>query len=121
MHYFNNEKYVSEDLGKLYYFDGETFSFTEDSKRLSKQLDWVYSVMRSGRWYTLSRLAEVVHGSECSISARLRDLRKKRFGSHIIHTRHVAGGLWEYSLEIPGRGLPLFYNVAHGEIRVTKK
>lgn len=88
-------------------FDGTTFDRKNDSERLTGQLRRVYDLMYDQRWRTLSEIkAELLrqhekHDSEAGISARLRDLRKTRFGSHTINRRHKGGetkGLWEYQL-----------------------
>lgn len=69
-----------------------------DIERLGGQLRRVYELLSTGEWYTLARLAELVRGSEAGVSARLRDLKKRRFGSHLIEKRRVieGRGLWEY-------------------------
>lgn len=77
------------------YFDGPDVS-EADRERLNSQLWRVYRLMRDGGWRTLAEIARAVEGSEAGVSARLRDLRKERFGSHGVERRRVAGGLWEY-------------------------
>jgi hypothetical protein len=52
--------------------------------------------MRDGRWRRLTAIAIAAQAPEASVSARLRDLRKERFGSHTVERRYVAQGLWEY-------------------------
>lgn len=82
-------------------FDGITFDKDLDGERLSGQLLRVFNQMRDGRWYTLSYLATLCGGSEAGVSARIRDLRKARFGGHLIERRRRGdqkGGLWEYRL-----------------------
>lgn len=82
-------------------FDGDTYERAQDLKRLSSQLDRAREVMRSGRWYTLAHLAGLTGGSEASVSARLRDLRKAKFGAWTVERRRVEGGLYEYRLQQP--------------------
>lgn len=79
-------------------FDGRTYDAAHDEKRLTTQLKGVLEELRAGGWRTLAQLAAAVGGSEAGVSARLRDLRKQKFGSHDIEGRRVAGGLWEYRL-----------------------
>ena len=81
-------------------FDGLTFNHARDDMRLRKQLDAVRSVMMSGGWWTLARLSEQAHGSEASVSARLRDLRKTKFGGYTIDRRYVENGIWEYHMAL---------------------
>jgi hypothetical protein len=54
--------------------------------------------MADGNWRTLGQIAALVGGSEASVSARLRDLRKKRFGGYDIERKHVGDGLWSYRM-----------------------
>lgn len=78
-------------------FDGPGIE-PQDEVRLSGQLLRVKALMSDGRWRTLRDIAERVGGSEAGVSARLRDLRKQRFGSLSIERRRVSGGLWEYRM-----------------------
>ena len=61
------------------------------------------SHVKDGNWYTLDELHNATNDPHASISAQLRNLRKKRFGSHVIKKRckgNRSNGLWEYSMEI---------------------
>lgn len=78
-------------------FDGPSIE-TEDTHRLGRQLERVKSLMADGHWRTLKAISEAVGGSEAGVSARLRDLRKPRFGGLCVSRRRVVGGLWEYRL-----------------------
>lgn len=78
-------------------FDGPDLS-ASDTVRLSGQLERVRNQMADGRWMTLAYLADLVGGSEAGISARIRDLRKPRFGGYVVERRRVSGGLWEYRI-----------------------
>lgn len=78
--------------------DGTTYDNTRDRGRLNAQHLRVYLVMQYGQWVTLSDVAARTGDPEASISARLRDFRKPRFGGHEVERRHVEGGLWEYRL-----------------------
>ena len=61
-------------------FGGRTFSPAADGARLATLLAAVWGLMRDGRWRTLGEIQESIgRGSEASISARLRDLRKAEF------------------------------------------
>jgi hypothetical protein len=84
-------------------FDGETFDPALDGARLTGQLARVYELMSDGAWRTLRDIARDAGGTEAAVSARLRDLRKARFGGHTVERRRVPGasGLWEYRV---GRG-----------------
>jgi hypothetical protein len=86
-------------------FDGVTFEKERDGVRLAGQLLKVFEIMRDGNPRTLNQLADAVGGSEAGVSARLRDLKKDRFGGHIIQKRHLGNGLWQYRLIMAQREL----------------
>jgi hypothetical protein len=85
-------------------FDGVTFEQRRDGERLCAQLMRVWAAMIDGTWHTLPALAEVCGDPQASISARLRDLRKSRFGGHRVERRYVKKGLHEYRLCAVGSG-----------------
>jgi len=63
----------------------------------------VFETMKDGKWYTLDEIHKATNDPHASISAQLRNLRKERFGSHVIEKRckgNRSNGLWEYSMEI---------------------
>ena len=78
--------------------DGATYDHERDGRRLACQQNRVLARLRDGEWWTLKRLAQATGDPEASISARVRDLRKPRFGSHVIERRYVERGLWQYRL-----------------------
>ena len=80
-------------------FDGPT-AMQIDTARLAGQLARVYTLMSDGRFRTLSAIAEAAGCMEQSASARLRDLRKKKFGGHQIIPRRLSVEplVYEYQL-----------------------
>lgn len=83
----------------MVYFDGFTYEPDKDLSRLKGQLLRVTTVMLDGQWHTLRDLADrAAPGSEASVSARLRDLRKPRFGAWEVERMRVGGGLFAYRL-----------------------
>lgn len=80
------------------WFDGESYVPELDRARLKTQLERVFAVMKDGRWHYLGELAKATGGSEAGVSARLRDLRKPRFGGHTVEHEREEGGLWRYRL-----------------------
>lgn len=84
-------------------FGGESYR-PKDHKPLKKQLDAVRSIMLAGGWHTLGELKarlERDNGlitTEASVSARLRDLRKLKYGAYMIDRRPREGRLYEYRL-----------------------
>lgn len=83
--------------------DGDTFDSGEDESRLNIQMNRTWGVLSDYQWHTPAELEQRVGDSWASVSARVRDLRKPRFGGHRIESRRVPGGkgLWEYRLAAP--------------------
>lgn len=82
-------------------FDGATYDWRQDHARLKSQLHRVYTFMSDGGWHTLSDISAYgINGSEASVSARLRDLRKEQYGGHEIDRERVEGGLFRYRMKI---------------------
>jgi hypothetical protein len=79
-------------------FDGVTFDQDRDGSRLNAQLSRVLAVLKGGCWHTLADVAARTGDPEASVSARIRDLRKPRFGGYVVERRYVERGLWEYRL-----------------------
>jgi len=79
-------------------FDGETFDPKLDGERLRTLLMRVHLLMHDGKWRTLRQVQAECAGSEAGISARLRDLRKAKWGAHTVERRRHpdADGLWLY-------------------------
>lgn len=80
---------------------GTTYDDDRDRDRLNRQARLVWTVMSDGAWHTLADLSHRTDQPEASVSARLRDLRKRRFGSHIVNRRYAGDGLWEYQVDDP--------------------
>lgn len=78
--------------------DGRTYARERDKTRLNAQQTAVFNAMRDGQWRTLARIHACTGAPEASISARLRDARKPKFGGHIVERRYVERGLFEYRL-----------------------
>lgn len=77
-------------------YDGETTS-QEDAPRLNAQMARVHDVLRDGEWHTLRDIAETTGDPEASISARIRDLRKPKFGAYDV-LREKRGNGWHYRM-----------------------
>ena len=93
-----------QERAKRMHFDGETYEPSRDQVRLTGQQRLVFELMRDGQWRRLAdivvnlRDAYSVYASEAGISARLRDLRKARFGSHTVERSNIGGGTFQYRL-----------------------
>lgn len=80
-------------------FDGETLDLRRDQGRLALQLSKVYMLMSDGCERTLDQIAEAVSTPERpvstqSASARLRDLRKPKFGGFDVERRRHGNVNW---------------------------
>lgn len=85
-------------------FNGPDYEPEFDQARLTGQIERIYNLMIDGRWRTLQEIEQATRDPQSSISAQLRHLRKKRFGSHIIEKRRRGdrtNGLFEYKLLKP--------------------
>ena len=83
-------------------FDGDTYKPRLDGLRLGSQLYMVLTIVHDHEWHTIDELVGRCGGTHASISARLRDMRKPKFGGHVVLSRRKGGperGVWEYRLE----------------------
>jgi hypothetical protein len=74
------------------HFDGATYNAEYDHDRLTRQLTVVKMFMLRTNWQTLAQIEEATGFPQASISARLRDLRKKKFGGYTVLRKRVVGG-----------------------------
>lgn len=90
-------------------FDGKTYEPKHDHKRMRGQLELVFNLMQDGRWRSLEEIAVGIYGDDdpfwllrtAGLSARLRDLRKDKFGGHTVDRQSRGDrkrGLFEYRL-----------------------
>lgn len=87
-------------------FGGETYNAKRDYHRLTGQLLRTWQVMLDGRERTLAMITREAsakrldgrYDTEAAISARLRDFRKDKYGSHIVIAYNGGGSLWWYKL-----------------------
>lgn len=79
-------------------FDGVTYEPQRDHARLSSQFLAVRDLMLDGKPRTLREIAAVVGAPEASVSARLRDMRKARFGGYEVERHYSGEGLFAYSV-----------------------
>jgi hypothetical protein len=84
-------------------FGGTTFDPARDEARLNEQCIRVYRLMKDSEWRTLYEISAVTADPVQSISARLRDLRKPKFGGFEVERQRRSGGTWEYRL-MPSTG-----------------
>jgi hypothetical protein len=86
-------------LQEIPHRDGTTYEHRRDGRRLAAQHHRVLAYLRSGEWRTLAEISAYTGDPEASVSARLRDLRKPRFGGHTIERQYVQRGLFRYRLK----------------------
>jgi hypothetical protein len=85
-------------------FGGSATLEKSDTKRLQGQLGQVYEIMADGQYRTLDFIANQIrtrYGKEVttqSVSARLRDLRKEKFGGFKVNRRSLGDGLFSYQV-----------------------
>ncbi len=85
------------------YFNSPDPLTPADTERLSGQHVAIRDLMLDGKWRTLAAISETLNYPAASVSAQLRHLRKKRFGSFIVDRRHLGRGLYEYRVQ---KGVP---------------
>lgn len=86
---------------KSKHFNGPEYQPEFDFKRLSKQHEKIRELMLDGKWRTLLEIESITKFPSASISAQLRHLRKKRFGSFTVLRRKRGdrkNGLFEYQV-----------------------
>ena len=79
-------------------FDGDTYNRERDYDRLNKQQKEIFDIVIDGEWRTLSELEYLTdyrHPPQ-SISARLRDFRKKKFGGFLVERKYIINGIHSY-------------------------
>jgi mRNA-degrading endonuclease YafQ of YafQ-DinJ toxin-antitoxin module len=88
-------------LQEPFRFDGSDYEPKFDDARLTGQIKRIWDCMVDSEWRTLGEISDVTGDPQASISAQLRHLRKKRFGSHDVQKRTRGDrehGLFEYRL-----------------------
>lgn len=86
-------------------YAGAVYDPAEDESRLDAQIVRIHECMKDEQWRTLQEIADSTGDPPSSVSAQLRHLRKKRFGSHVVDKRSRgirSGGLFEYRVLPPG-------------------
>lgn len=80
--------------------DGDTFDPDVDLKPLNKQMLRVYlslNIGTTGGWKSIEDISLETGDPGASVSARIRDFRKAKFGGHTVE-RIRAGRTWYYRL-----------------------
>lgn len=82
------------------HFNGPEYVPSRDDARLSGQILRVFTLMQDGVWRSLNEISDATHDPPASVSARLRHLRKRRFGGHRVDRKHLGHGLYQYRLTV---------------------
>ena len=94
---------ITETPDRPLRFDGMEVIDFGDRVRLSRQhwRVWHYVLAQKGRWLRLVEIAWALDLPEQSVSARLRDFRKERFGAHTVDRRRSREpGVYEYRVTV---------------------
>lgn len=87
-------------LDRIPHFDGETYNAARDHKRLGEQHLRVWEVMKDGKWHSLAALTKLTGAPGASVSARIRDFRKNKFGGHKVERKSAGSGTFMYRLTL---------------------
>lgn len=87
-------------------FDGDTYDPEQDLGRLRGQVNRVYYAMKDGQWRTAEEISRITGDPTPSIQARVRDLRKAKFGAYFVESRRRDKALWEWRVGAKGEGNP---------------
>lgn len=68
----------------------------EPESAFSSQRLLVWQAVEDGAWHRLAALAARLNLPEQSVSARLRDFRKARYGGHRVDRRRESRGVYAY-------------------------
>jgi hypothetical protein len=85
-------------------FDGSDYDPAMDNKRLTSQLETLKALMLGGGPRSLRQISTITGYSEASISAQLRNLRKRRFGAYTVSKMRSGNpeqGLFVYTVSVP--------------------
>src|SRR5262245_3101999 len=89
-------------------FAGTSYDPELDEERLAGQMPCMCRLMEDAVHRTLREISDETRIPEASVSARLRDFRKAKWGGHIVNKRRRGDpkhGLWEYQLILAPCGL----------------
>lgn len=87
------------------HFNGSDYSKDLDHDRLGRQINEIFGLMKDGQYRTLREIEQATGHPQASCSAQLRNLRKSRFGGHLVNKRRrpsteLDRGIFEYQLVV---------------------
>jgi hypothetical protein len=62
-------------------------------------IETLFTTMSDGKQYTLDQLSYILGAEPQTVSARLRDLRKTKYGGHTVTRKHLGGRVYGYTLD----------------------
>jgi hypothetical protein len=82
-------------------YGGVTYDPDQDRERLGDQMCRVFDACLDGQWHTLRELSDKTGDPEASVSARLRDVRKK-WGKAAMESKRLTEGkgTWVYRVHV---------------------
>jgi len=90
-----------KDIKEFESFGGVTYDPAQDQERLGEQMCRVLEACLDGGWHTLADLSQKTGDPESSVSARLRDVRKK-WGKDAMESKRLkeGKGTWIYRVHV---------------------
>tara|TARA_R110000822_G_scaffold29182_1_gene86187 strand:- start:714 stop:1019 length:306 start_codon:yes stop_codon:yes gene_type:complete len=77
-------------------FDGVAYQHERDFERLKNQAERILDFISDGEWTTLREISAATGAPEGSVSSKLRDLRKAKYGGHTVDIRYAGNGVYQY-------------------------
>lgn len=71
---------------------------TSPNSKRKTQRAGVWGAIKDGRWHDLWDFKARAKGSDSALTARIRELRRKEFGKHVVECRRFEGGVYRYRL-----------------------
>ncbi len=71
-----------------------------EKSKAAKRRARVGKVVMDGKWHTLAEISEKTGDPEASVSARLRDFRKSKFGGFDVVHEKMPDGLFRYRVVV---------------------
>jgi hypothetical protein len=103
-------------------FDGSTYDYNRDHNRLENQLQQVREYLEDGVPSGLQEISRYTRIPMQSVSARIRDLRKPKFGGYTIVRTHVYGGYFHYAMLLDDEtGEPIRNAPDHESAKVSER
>lgn len=77
-------------------FDGDDYQPDRDKPRLAKQIKDVLWCLEDGKWHSVAQISARTGHPITSVSAQIRNLRKKKMGGYNIERAYRGNGLYVF-------------------------